>query len=137
MQRILLAAALMGLSAAAIAQTAPAEPVPPTAPAAPAAPGATATPAAPAMPAPPPLPEDKRDRVTKICMDAAEAKAKTLNATVALDKVQDTDVKSDGYASMRAKVKLTTVDSKGKSKTRKGTFGCATRNDVVTSFNYD
>lgn len=70
-------------------------------------------------------------------MDAAQAKATTLNSTVTLGDVKDTDVKSDGFASMRASVKLTSVDSKGKTKTKKGTFGCSTKNDVVTSFKYD
>ncbi len=70
-------------------------------------------------------------------MDAAEAKAKEINATVQMGDVKDTDLKSGGVSTMRASVKLTTVDSKGKSKTKNGTFGCSTKDDVVTSFKFD
>jgi hypothetical protein len=71
-------------------------------------------------------------------MTEAKAKAVSVGATdVVLKEVQDTDVKSDGYASMRAKVEILTVSSKGKPKTKKGTFGCSTKNDVITSFKFD
>lgn len=71
-------------------------------------------------------------------MAEANTKAKAAGVTqVNLKDVQDTDVKSDGYASMRAKVELVTVDAKGKTKRKKGTFGCATRNDVVTNFTFN
>jgi hypothetical protein len=136
----------------ALAQTAvpvppPAPPAPPAAPAAPDPAAAVAAPAAPvapvaavAPPAPPapPLPSDARERVQAVCMAEANAKAKAAGVTqVNLKDVQDTDVKSDGYASMRAKVELVTVSAKGKTKRKKGTFGCATRNDVVTNFTFD
>lgn len=132
-------------SAAGVAQTAPVEPVaaPATVPAA--APAAVATPAAapaaaPAVaePAAPPLPTDRRERVQAVCLNEAKAKAKSAGATdVIVKDVQDTDLKSDGYASMRAKVELVSVDSKGKTKRKKGTFGCATRNDTIVNFSFD
>lgn len=128
-------------SAAGVAQTAPIEPVaaPATVPAA--APAAVATPAAaPAVaePAAPPLPTDRRERVQAVCLNEAKAKAKSAGATdVIVKDVQDTDLKSDGYASMRAKVELVSVDSKGKTKRKKGTFGCATRNDTIVNFSFD
>ena len=71
-------------------------------------------------------------------MNAAREKAKEKGvAEVELKEVKDTDVKSDGFASMRAKVELIAVDSKGKTKRKKGTFGCSTTNDVITSFKFD
>ena len=126
------AAPMAAPSPATPAQAAPAPEAPPAA-----APVA-AVPATPAPPAPPPLPEDRRERVQAVCMAEAEAKAKAAGVTrVDLKEVQDTDLKSDGFASMRAKVELVTVDAKGKTKKKKGTFGCATRNDVVTNFSFD
>ena len=132
-------------SAAGVAQTAPVEPVaaPATVPAA--APADVATPAAapaaaPAVaePAAPPLPTDRRERVQAVCLNEAKAKAKSAGASdVIVKDVQDTDLKSDGYASMRAKVELVSVDSKGKTKRKKGTFGCATRNDTIVNFSFD
>lgn len=124
-------AAPMAAPAPAPASTAPAAPAPEAPPAS--APVA----AAPAAPAPPPLPEDRRERVQAVCMAEAEAKAKAAGMTrVDLKEVQDTDLKSDGFASMRAKVELVSVDAKGKTKKKKGTFGCSTRNDVVTNFSF-
>jgi hypothetical protein len=71
-------------------------------------------------------------------MNAAREKAKAVGVTeVELKEVQDTDLKSDGFASMRAKVQLVTVDSKGKTKKKKGTFGCSTKDDVITNFQFD
>jgi hypothetical protein len=138
------AALALMLSAAALAQAAPppAPPVPPAAPAAPEAPAAPAAPTAaavaPAAPPPPPLPSDPRERVQTVCMNEAKAKAKGVGASdVILKDVQDTDVKSDGFASMRAKVELVSIDSKGKTKKKRGTFGCTTRNDVITNFSFD
>jgi hypothetical protein len=131
------------ISVAALAQTAPPPPAAPTAPEAPAAPAppaapAAAVPAAPPAPPPPPLPTDARERVQAVCLNEAKAKAKAAGASdVVLKDVQDTDVKSDGYASMRAKVEIVRIDSKGKTKKKKGTFGCATRNDVITNFTFD
>lgn len=148
MRRILITTTALMTAGLAVAQTTP-PPAPPTpaaasaatAPAAaPTAPAATAAPAAaaPAAPPPPPLPSDPRDRVQSVCMAAAREKAKEKGvAEVELIEVKDTDVKSGGFASMRAKVQLLAVDSKGKTKKKKGTFGCSTTNDVVTSFKFD
>jgi hypothetical protein len=143
-------AALLGATVALAQTAAPVPPAPPTTPdpaaavAAPVAPVAPAAPVAPVAPTPPPappappLPSDARERVQAVCMAEANTKAKAAGVTqVNLKDVQDTDVKSDGFASMRAKVELVTVDSKGKTKKKKGTFGCATRNDVVTNFTFD
>jgi hypothetical protein len=95
-------------------------------------------PAAPAASVPPPLPSDPRDAVIQVCMAEAKSRATTAGAVdVSLREVKDTDVKSDGYASMKASVNLVTKDSKGKVKSSKKTFGCATRNNVVTKFDYD
>jgi hypothetical protein len=141
--RVTGAAIALLLCSSVLAQAAPppAPPVPPAAPAAaamPADPAAPVAPAAPAVPPPPPLPSDARERVQAVCMNEARAKAKSVGASdVVLKDVQDTDVKSDGFASMRAKVELVSVDSKGKTKKKKGTFGCSTRNDVVTNFSFD
>lgn len=110
--------------------------VAPAAAAAPAAEPAVAV--APATPAPPPLPTDRRERVQAVCMAEANAKAKAAGVTeVRLKDVEDTDLKSDGFASMRAKIELVSIDSKGKTKKKKGTFGCSTKNDVVTNFKFD
>jgi hypothetical protein len=150
---VFFAAILLG--GTAIAQTPPSAPPPPVAPEAVAAPAAPAVaapaapvapvapvaavaPVAPPAPPPPPLPEDARERVQTVCMNEAKAKAKAAGASdVVMRDVQDTDVKSDGYASMRAKVEIVSIDSKGKTKKKKGTFGCATRNDIVTNFVFD
>jgi hypothetical protein len=124
--------------AAAAPPMAPAAPAAPTPPAAPAAPAAPAVAAVPAPPPPPPLPSDARERIEAVCMAEARTKAKAAGISeVNLKEVQDTDVKSDGFASMRAKVELVRVDSKGKTKRKKGTFGCSARNDVVTNFSFD
>jgi len=67
-------------------------------------------------------------------MAEAETKAKAAGATsVTLKAAQDTELKSDGLASMRAKVEMVSIDSKGKAR-KKGAFGCTTRNDVITNF---
>lgn len=133
MRSALISGLLLGLASAASAQTvAPADPL-----AAPAAP-VSAVSSAPAAPAPAPLPADRRERVQHICLTEARAKAQASGATdVILHEVKDTDLKSDGFASMKAKVEIVSVDSKGKTKRRKGTFGCSTRNDVITSFKFD
>ena len=133
---------LLGVASAAVAQTAPpAAPVTPAVvdPAAVPATAATAPVAAvPATPAPPPLPTDRRERVQHICLTEAKSKAEAAGATdVILHEVKDTDLKSDGFASMKAKVEIVTVDSKGKTKRKKGTFGCSTKNDLITSFKFD
>ncbi|MFN7398798.1 MAG: hypothetical protein ACK5SX_06965 [Sandaracinobacter sp.] len=70
-------------------------------------------------------------------MAEAETKTKAAGATsVTLKAVQDIELKSDGPASMRAKVEMVSIDSKGKTK-KKGTFGCTTRNDVITNFSFN
>jgi hypothetical protein len=151
MLRMLITTSITLAATMAFAQTSP--PAPPATPAAPAepataaatapaapaaAPAASPVAAAPATPAPPPLPADRRERVQAVCMAEAEAKAKTAGATsVTLKEVQDTDLKSDGFASMRAKVELVAIDAKGKTKKKKGTFGCSTRNDVITNFSFN
>ncbi|MCG2840301.1 hypothetical protein L6Q21_04810 [Sandaracinobacter sp. RS1-74] len=125
MQRTLIALAFL-TSAPAFAQTA-ADSVPPP-----------ATPAPAVAPAPAPIPEDRRAAVTQICMAEAKARAEKLGATdLTLRKVEDTDLKSGGYATMRASVNLVTTDSKGKVKTQKKKFGCQTRDNVVVGFDYD
>lgn len=125
MQRHLIAMTLLVTASIATAQT---EPVPATAPVA----------AAPAAAAPAPLPSDPRDAVVQVCMAEAKSRATTLGAVdVTMRKVEDTDLKSGGVATMRASVNLVTKDSKGKIKSQKKKFGCETRNNVVTAFNYD
>lgn len=150
MLRMLITTSTTLAATMAFAQTPP--PAPPATPAATAepasaaapAPAATAAPAAapvaaaPTQPAAPPLPTDRRERVQAVCMAEAEAKAKAAGVTsVALKEVQDTDLKSDGFASMRAKVELVTIDAKGKTKKKKGTFGCSTHNDIITNFSFN
>ena len=138
MPRNLIALAFLATASIAVAQTAPAPATPPV----PAAPATTAAPAdaaaaAPAA-APAPLPSDPRDAVVQVCMTEAKARATKLGAVdVTMRKVEDTDLKSDGFASMRASVNLVTKDSKGKVKSQKKKFGCETRHNVVTAFNYN
>lgn len=125
---IVLAAALPAHAQSAVPDAAVQQTVPAPAPA----------PAAAPAPQPAPLPSDARERVQAVCMAEARSKAQAAGATeVLLKDVQDTDVKSGGYASMRAKVEIVSVDAKGKTSRKRGTFGCATRNDVITSFNFD
>lgn len=131
MQRNLIVIAFLATASMAVAQT-----TDPTAP----VPATPATPAVAAAPAvtPPPLPSDPRDAVVQVCMAEAKSRATAQGAVdVTMRKVEDTDLKSDGYASMRASVNLVTKDSKGKIKSKKKTFGCETRNNVVTAFNYN
>lgn len=140
----------LSLAAAAIAQTAaPAAPVAGQV-AAPAADAATdaatgaatstaqdaAAPVATAAPvAAVPLPKDARDRVVQVCMNEAKARGAAVGAAdVSMREVKDTDLKSDGFASVVAEVNLVTKDSKGKIKSSKKKFECETRNDVITSF---
>jgi len=100
-----------------------------------AAAAATAPVAVAAAPVAAPLPKDSRDRVVQICTTEAQRRGKALGATdVSLEDVKDTDVKSDGRASMQAKMNLYTKDSKGKVKKQSKKVTCATKNDVVTSF---
>jgi hypothetical protein len=129
MRHLAMLTVALATASAALAQSDPTSP--------PAAPAAAPAPVA-AAPAPPPLPSDPRERVQQVCLTEAKAKAMAAGASdVVIRDVQDTDVKSDGYASMRAKVEIVSVDSKGKTKRKKGTFGCATQKDVITSFNFD
>lgn len=105
---------------------------------------ATATPAAvtaapaaavAAAPVAVPLPKDSRDRVVMLCTQEAQRRGQALGAAdVSMDEVKDTDVKSDGRASMQAKMNLYTKDSKGKLKKQTKKVKCETKNDVVTSF---
>jgi flagellar biosynthesis GTPase FlhF len=99
--------------------------------AAPAAPVAAAAPAV-------PLSSDPRDRVVQLCTAEAQRRGAAAGATdVSLKDVKDTDVKSDGYASMRATMNLVVKDSRGKLKTSKKSVECVTRNGVVTRFEVD
>jgi hypothetical protein len=134
MHRNLIAMACLATASIAVAQTAPVAPTDPVAATAPVA----ATPATPATPAAAPLPTDRRDAVVQVCMAEAKTRATTAGAVdVTLRKVEDTDLTSDGNASMRASVNLVTKDDKGKVKSKKKTFGCQTRNNVVVGFDYD
>lgn len=127
----LIAIAFLATASVAVAQTSPTPDATP-------APEAPTTTVAPAAAAPAPLPSDPRDAVVQICMAEAKSRATTAGATdLTLRKVEDTDLKSDGFASMRASVNLVTKDSKGKVKSKKKVFGCETRHNVVTAFNYD
>ncbi len=104
-------------------------------PAVPPAPPVVTTPAAEAAPMAAPLPEDRRDRVVQLCTTEAQRRGKALGAAdVSMDEVKDTDLQSDGRASMTAKMNLYTKDSKGKLKKQTKKVACETKNDVVTSF---
>lgn len=88
-----------------------------------------------AVPAAVPLSKDKRDRVVQLCTAEAQRRGAALGATdVNMDEVQDTDVQSDGRASMQAKMNLITKDSKGRIKKQTKKVTCETKNDVVTAF---
>lgn len=91
-----------------------------------------------AMTAAPPLPKDRRERVMFLCMAAAKEEAKKSGIQeVTLREVEDTDLKSDDRASIRAKVDLISVTDRGKIKKKRGTMGCATENDTVTRIDID
>ncbi len=91
--------------------------------------------AATAAPVAVPLSKDSRDRVVQICTAEAQRRGAAVGAAdVSLEEVQDTDVKSDGRASMQARMTLVTKDSKGRVKTSKKKVSCETKNNVVTKF---
>ncbi|SNT13233.1 hypothetical protein SAMN06295912_1463 [Sphingomonas laterariae] len=99
--------------------------------------------AAPAMaqdaaPAPAPAPQgDARTVATQTCMAEAEKRKIELGATaITLREVNDTDKKSDDVAGVEASVNVVKTDSKGKTKTSKKKFECATREGVVTKFEW-
>ncbi|MCJ2179711.1 hypothetical protein [Novosphingobium album (ex Hu et al. 2023)] len=86
------------------------------------------------------LPEDAdaRDRAVSICMAEAKARGAKMGVVdVAMRKVEDTDKKSDGRASMRAEIDVVIKDKDGNLKTKRKTIRCDTRNGVVTGFRYD
>ena len=79
---------------------------------------------------------DARDVATQICLAEAKSRATAVGATnVTMNKVEDTDKKSDGRASVRAKVNIVTM-VKDKPKVQKKTFKCDTRNGTVTAFKW-
>jgi colicin import membrane protein len=81
---------------------------------------------------------DARDVATQVCLAEAKSRATAVGATnVTMNEVKDTDKKSDGRASVTAKVNVITTDSKGKIKAQKKTIKCETRNGVVTKFKWD
>jgi len=81
---------------------------------------------------------DARDVATQVCLAEAKSRATAVGATnVTMNEVKDTDKKSDGRASVNAKVNVVTTDSKGKVKVQKKSIKCETRNGVVTRFKWD
>ena len=89
-------------------------------------------------PSPPPASGDERDQVVQVCMAEAKARGEKLGARdVSMRKVEDTDKKSDGRASVRAEVDVAIPDKDGKLKMKKMTFKCDTRHGTVTAFSYD
>jgi hypothetical protein len=99
------------------------------------------TPATPPAPAATPKPTtvsgDFRDVAVAACVTEAKSQGAKAGATsVMLNKVEDTDKKSDARGAVRASVKITTPDKDGKPKTVKKTFKCDTQNGQVTSFKY-
>lgn len=85
------------------------------------------------------LPEDAdaRDRAVAVCMAEAKTRGEKMGVVdVSMRKVEDTDKKSDGRASMRAEIDVVIKDKNGKMKTKKKTIRCDTRNGVVTGFKY-
>ncbi|KPH65800.1 hypothetical protein ACLIMP_06180 [Novosphingobium aerophilum] len=90
-------------------------------------------------PAPPAVSSgaDARDKVVEVCMAEAKARGEKQGAVdVAIRKVEDTDKKSDGRASLRAEVDVTTREKDGKIKTTQKTIKCDTRDGVITGFKY-
>ncbi|MBH0114840.1 hypothetical protein I5E68_17975 [Novosphingobium sp. YJ-S2-02] len=80
---------------------------------------------------------DARDRAVSLCMAEAKARGAKMGATdVAMAQVEDTDEKSDGRASVRARVDVVMRQKDGTLKTVKKTFKCDTRHEVVTAFKY-
>lgn len=81
---------------------------------------------------------DDRDSAVEVCMKEAKARGAKMGAVdVAMSKVEDTDEKSDGRASVRAEVDVVLRQDDGSMKTKKMTFKCDTRHEVVTAFKYD
>jgi len=81
---------------------------------------------------------DARDVATQVCLAEAKSRATAVGATnVTMNEVKDTDKKSDGRASVTAKVNVVTTDAKGKVKVQKKSIKCETRSGVVTKFKWD
>lgn len=86
-------------------------------------------------PAAAPLPADRRAAVIEICTAEAQRRGKAMGATdVSLREVEDTDLKSDGFAAVRAEMNLVTTDKNGKAKTQKKTVTCEVRDTAITKF---
>lgn len=80
---------------------------------------------------------DARDQVVQVCMAEAKTRGAKLGAVdVSMRKVEDTDEKSDGRASLRAEVDVGLRQKDGTVKTKKRTIKCDTRHGVVTAFTY-
>ncbi|WP_395328524.1 hypothetical protein WBP06_13260 [Novosphingobium sp. BL-8H] len=80
---------------------------------------------------------DARDQVVQVCMAEAKTRGAKLGAVdVSMRKVEDTDKKSDGRASLRAQVDVALRQKDGTIKTKKRTIKCDTRHGVVTAFTY-
>ncbi len=81
---------------------------------------------------------DARDMAVAACMKEAKTRGEKLGAVdVSMRKVEDTDKKSDGRASVRAQVDVALRQKDGSTKIKKMTFKCETRHEVVTAFKYD
>jgi hypothetical protein len=79
---------------------------------------------------------DARDIATQVCLAEARSRAMAVGATnVTMNDVKDTDKKSDGRASVTAKVNVVTM-TKGKPKAQTKKIECDTRNGVVTKFKW-
>lgn len=78
---------------------------------------------------------DPRAAVIEMCTAEARRRALARGATdVSMAEVKDTDLKSDGRASMTAKMNLVITDSKGKTKTQTKKVQCDTQKGVITRF---
>ncbi|TCM19034.1 hypothetical protein EDF56_104570 [Novosphingobium sp. PhB165] len=94
---------------------------------------------APAPAAPPAMAADAdaRDQAVAACMAEGKSRGDKLGAAdVSMKKVEDTDKKSDGRASVRAEVDVAIRQKDGSIKMKKKTFKCDTRHGVVTAFSY-
>jgi hypothetical protein len=80
---------------------------------------------------------DARDIATQVCLAEAKSRATAIGATnVTMNEVKDTDKKSDGRASVTAKVNIVTMN-KGKPKVQTKKIECETRNGAVTKFKWN
>jgi colicin import membrane protein len=80
---------------------------------------------------------DVRDIATQVCLAEAKSRAMAIGAAnVTMNEVKDTDKKSDGRASVTAKVNVITMN-KDKPKAQSKKIECETRNGVVTKFKWN